>query len=71
MDAVVRWAHLDDAQGCNVRHGIAPDKLYQSWLVYGADEVTLTTLVAGIPYFIRVHSFNENRITPGDVFQLA
>lgn len=67
----MRWAHLDDAQGCNVRHGIAPDKLYQSWLVYGADEVTLTTLVAGIPYFIRVDSFNENRITPGDVFQLA
>lgn len=71
LDAVVRWAHLGDAQGCNVRYGAAPDKLYQSWLVYSADELTLTTLMAGATYFIRVDSFNENGITPGDVFRLA
>ena len=71
LDALVRWDHLDGAQGCNVRYGAAPDKLYQSWLVYGVDEVKLTTLMKGASYFICVDSFNENGITPGDVFQLS
>ena len=42
---------IENAQGCNVRYGIAPDKLYQSWLVYDADEVTLSTLMAGQTYY--------------------
>ena len=71
LDALVRWDHLDGAQGCNVRYGTAPDKLYHSWLVYGADEIKLTTLMKGTSYFICVDSFNENGITPGDVFQLS
>lgn len=71
LDALVRWKPLKNAQGCNVRYGIAPDKLYQSWLVYGENEVKLTTLIKGKSYFIRVDSFNENGITPGDVFRLS
>ncbi|MFQ7444447.1 MAG: hypothetical protein ACLRNA_10295 [Gemmiger formicilis] len=39
--------------------GIAPDKLYQSWLVYDADEVTLSTLMAGQTYYVCVDSFNK------------
>lgn len=70
LDGVVRWAHMDSAQGCNVRYGIAPDKLYQSWLVYGADEVTLCTLMKGRDYYVRVDSFNENGITEGDIFKM-
>ena len=67
LDAQVRWQPIPGAQGCNVRYGCAPDKLYQSWLVYGADEVRLTTLTKGRPYWVRVDSFNENGITPGTV----
>lgn len=67
LDAQVRWQPIPGAQGCNVRYGCAPDKLYQSWLVYGADEVRLTTLTKGQPYWVRVDSFNENGITPGTV----
>lgn len=70
LDARVTWAHLDDAIGCNIRYGTSPDKLYQSWLVYDADEVTLCTLMAGREYYICVDSFNENGITPGEVFKL-
>ena len=70
LDGVVRWAHLDSAQGCNVRYGIAPDKLYQSWLVYDADEVRLCTLMKGRDYYVRVDSFNENGVTEGDVFKM-
>lgn len=70
LDGVVRWGHMDSAQGCNVRYGIAPDKLYQSWLVYGADEVRLCTLMKGRDYYVRVDSFNENGVTEGDVFKM-
>lgn len=70
LNALVRWQHLPTAQGCNVRYGVAPDKLYLSWLVYDTDELELSTLIKGQEYYIRVDSFNENGITEGDVFKL-
>ena len=63
-------AYIENAQGCNVRYGAAPDKLYLSWLVYDADDVTLSTLTAGQEYYVCVDSFNENGITPGKTFKL-
>lgn len=71
LDALVRWEHISGAQGCNVRYGIAPDKLYMSWLVYDADEVRLSTLIKGQEYYICVDSFNENGITEGVPFKLG
>ena len=70
LDAKITWKHIENAQGCNVRYGVAPDKLYLSWLVYDADEVTLSTLTAGQEYYVCVDSFNENGITPGKTFKL-
>lgn len=70
LDAKVHWDNIEGAQGCNVRYGVAPDKLYLSWLVYDANEVTLSTLIKGQQYYICVDSFNENGITPGAVFAL-
>ena len=70
LDGKISWQHLENAQGCNVRYGTAPDKLYHSWLVYGEDEVTLSTLMAGQTYYICVDSFNENGITEGDVVKM-
>ena len=70
LDGKISWQHLDNAQGCNVRYGTAPDKLYHSWLVYDADEVTLSTLMAGQTYYICVDSFNENGVTEGDVVKM-
>ena len=70
LDGKISWQHIDNAQGCNVRYGTAPDKLYHSWLAYDADEVTLSTLMAGQTYYICVDSFNENGITEGDVVKM-
>ena len=70
LDATITWKHIELAQGCNVRYGVAPDKLYLSWLVYDADEVTLSTLTAGQEDYVCVDSFNENGITPGKTFKL-
>ena len=70
LDGKISWQHIENAQGCNVRYGIAPDKLYQSWLVYDADEVTLSTLMAGQEYYVCVDSFNENGITTGKTIKM-
>ena len=70
LDGKISWQHIENAQGCNVRYGIAPDKLYQSWLVYDADEVTLSTLMAGQEYYVCVDSFNENGITTGKIIKM-
>lgn len=70
LDARVTWEHIPNAQGCNVRYGVAPDKLYMSWLVYDADELNLSTIIKDQEYYICVDSFNENGITQGEVFKL-
>ena len=71
LNGRISWEPIPEAQGCNVRYGVAPDKLYLSWLVYDAQEVELSTLIAGQDYYVRVDSFNENGITPGNVFHLG
>ncbi len=71
LEALVSWEHLENAQGCNVRYGVAPDKLYMSWMVYGADEVKLTTLIKDQAYYVAVDSFNENGITPGEIIKVV
>ena len=54
-----------------MRYGIAPDKLCMSWMVYGAEEVKLTTLIKGQEYYVCVESFNENGITPGQIIKVV
>ena len=58
------------AQGCNIVYGTAPDKLYKSWMVYGAESLDLSTLMAGRRYWLRVDSFNENGVTEGALIEL-
>lgn len=50
-----------------MRYGIAKDKLYLSHLVYGAEEVLLTTLNKNQKYYFCVDSFGEGGITTGEV----
>lgn len=70
MTAKVSWQEIPGAMGCNVRFGIAPDKLYLSHMVYGKQEVLLTGLNAGQRYWIRVDSFGEGGITEGSTIVL-
>ncbi len=70
LEAKITWENMENTQGCNVRYGVQPDKLYMSWMVYGANELTLTTLVKGQEYYVCVDSFNENGITEGDVIKI-
>lgn len=70
LDAMIRWNRVPEAQGYNIRYGIAHDKLYSSWMIYGCEELKLSTLIKGQSYYICVDSFNENGITEGDIIQL-
>lgn len=67
LDAKISWKPRKDAVGYNVRYGIAPDKLYNSYLVYEKAEVHITALNRGAEYWCCVDAFNENGITEGEV----
>lgn len=61
------WQPVREAIGYNVRFGIAPDKLYSSYQVYDAAQVSIITLNADQDYYYAIDAFNENGITPGKV----
>lgn len=63
--ASVKWDAIDGAQGYNVRYGLSPTKLYNSWMVYRATALDLRCLNAGADYWVAVDAFNENGVTPG------
>ena len=52
-----------NCQGYNIRWGIAPDKLYNSWLVYGKNELLLKSLTTDQSYYFTIEAFNENGIS--------
>ena len=37
-DAMITWDAAKNSQGYNIRWGMAPDKLYNSWLLYGTND---------------------------------
>lgn len=62
-DATFTWSPVEGAQGYNIRWGIAPDKLYQSWLVYDTNEHFMRCLDRDTSYYFTIEAFNENGIS--------
>lgn len=69
MDAVISW-DTEHAVGAVILWGHAPDKLYHSRMVYGANSGRITALIAGEDAYVRVDTFNEGGIAEGTVFKL-
>ena len=67
LDAKLCWDSISGADGYNVRFGTAEDKLYNSWQVFGKNELILSALNKDSGYFIAVDSFNENGVTEGKI----
>lgn len=65
-NATLAWTRAEGAEGYIIRYGIAPDKLYNQYQVYG-ESAEVRTLTIGIRYFFRVDSFNAAGITKGAV----
>ena len=62
-DITLTWDKVNDAQGYNIRWGIAPDKLYSSWLIYEANDHLIKSLGKEQTYYFAIESFNENGIS--------
>ena len=62
-DAMITWEPQKNVQGYNVIWGIAPDKLYSSWMVYGDNELLLKSLTIDQGYYFTVEAFNENGVS--------
>ena len=61
-DAHLNWNPVKEAQGYNVFWGIAPDKLYNTWLVYDKAELELKNLSKSQTYYFAIEAFNENGV---------
>ncbi len=62
-DAYLNWKSVTGAQGYNISWGIAPDKLYHSWLVYDVNELFMRCLDRDTHYYFTIEAFNENGIS--------
>lgn len=62
-DITLTWSPVKGAQGYNIKWGIAPDKLYSSWLIYDKNEHELKSLGRDQRYYFAVEAFNENGIS--------
>ena len=62
-DVQLSWTPVKGAQGYNVLWGIAPDKLYSSWMVYGNNELFMKSLTVDQDYYFCVEAFNENGVS--------
>ncbi len=63
-DAMITWDKQSNAQGYNMLWGIAPGKLYNSWMVYDKDSLDLRSLATGQVYYMSIEAFNENGVSP-------
>jgi hypothetical protein len=61
-NALIKWTAQQNCQGYNVLWGIAPDKLYSSWMVYDKDSLLMRNLNADQTYYFSIEAFNENGI---------
>lgn len=62
-DVSITWEKQPDCQGYNILWGIAPDKLYSSWMVYGKNEHFMRSLSVDQSYYFSIEAFNENGIS--------
>ncbi len=62
-DILLTWKSVPNAQGYNILWGIAPGKLYNSWLVYGEHSLLLKALTTDQHYYFTIEAFNENGIS--------
>lgn len=60
--AWLKWYQVDNAYAYNIYMGIAPDKLYNSIMVYNENEYWLKTMDKEKPYYFAIEALNENGI---------
>jgi hypothetical protein len=61
--AWLKWSPVDNGYAYNIYMGTEPDKLYNSIMVYSANEYWLKTMDKEKPYFFAIEAINENGIS--------
>ncbi len=62
-DAVITWDKQPGGQGYNILWGIAPGKLYSSWMLYDNNSLEMKSLTVGQTYYFSIEAFNENGVS--------
>jgi xylan 1,4-beta-xylosidase len=62
-NAMITWNTQADALGYNIYYGIAPDKLYNSIMVYEGTTYDFRGLSKNTTYYFSIEAFNENGIS--------
>jgi xylan 1,4-beta-xylosidase len=63
-NAWLKWRQSRDATGYVIRCGVDPQKLYNSVMVYGANEYYFRAMDRDVPYYFQIEAFNENGVSP-------
>jgi hypothetical protein len=58
----LKWQVNEKATGYIIYTGIAPDKLYTSMMVLGANEYYFSAMEKDLPYYFQIEAFNESGI---------
>lgn len=58
----LKWEVNPTATGYTIYTGTAPDKLYTSIMVYGANEYYFSAMEKDQPYYFQIEPFNENGV---------
>ena len=61
----VSWKLSQRADFYIVRYGISPDKFFNNYQVYDANECDINSLNAGVNYFFAVDAVNDSGIAKG------
>jgi hypothetical protein len=61
--AWIRWRTVDNAYAYNIYFGTAPDKLYNSVLIYTANEYWFKVMDSQKPYYFSIEALNENGVS--------
>ncbi|MBA4851782.1 family 43 glycosylhydrolase [Emticicia sp. BO119] len=64
-NADISWQKVPEAVGYNILWGIAPDKLYQTYQIWGdaPSNLELRALTVGQKYYFSIEAFNENGVS--------
>jgi xylan 1,4-beta-xylosidase len=68
-NAWLKWQLMDDATGYTIYSGIAPDKMYNSVMVFGKNEYYFRAMDIDRPYYFQIEAFNENGISKRTTLQ--
>jgi hypothetical protein len=62
--AWLKWNQVDNAYAYNIYMGTAPDKLYNSIMVYTANEYWVKTMDKNKTFYFSIEAVNENGVSP-------